>query len=147
MVSTKIGKKITINAYQIPEYVDPSGPQMPPWDRPYIISSSIVERMKWDFETLAFYQMADDSMSHRIKRGDLAIVDTADRVAVRDGAKYLIQTPAGAKVRWIFVRTDGGLTLAPDSGAVRYRPEDVPAALVGNVRLVGRIVCVISFTA
>ncbi len=139
------GRAVEIGAYQIPEYVDPAGAQLPPWDRPYIISAAIVERSRWDPETLAFYQMPDDSMSYRVKRGDIVIIDTGDRASPRDGSKYLIEHVGGARLRWVFVRHDGSLMLSPDSPMTRYQPEIVLPSDVSSVRIVGRVVAVISF--
>lgn len=146
MVTCKTqGRAVEITAYQIPEYVDPAGAQMPPWDRPYIISSAIVEREKWDAETLTFYQMPDDSMSYRARRGDIVIIDAGDRAAPRDGAMYLIEHPGGARLRWVFVQQDGGLILAPDSPLQRYRQELVLPDNAPHLRIAGRTKCIISF--
>jgi hypothetical protein len=140
---TSSPRLVETRGYRIPEFID--GKSKSAWNAPYIISETFIEKMRLDPETLLFYQMPDDSMFQRIRRGDIALLDTADTI-LRDGEKFVIRHRAGARLRRVFIQMDGSLLLSPDVDGPQYRPEHVPENVAATMDIVGRVVLIVSFS-
>lgn len=140
-------RRIEIQAYEVPEYLDPQGTRITPLAGPYVISQHACDLFGLDPHALAVWQQPDNSNYQRIRRGDLCIIDLSDHgPQLQDAHKYLIQHRHGARVRRVFCHQDGSVELSPDTLNPTFRAELVPAATVSKLRIVGRVALVISLT-
>jgi hypothetical protein len=134
-----------MDAWHVPEYIDPTGGGLPPRRDPWPISRDFCESENIDPETLMLWQQPDDSMRYTVRRAGIVLIDTAD-VVPRDGQCYLLQHKSGARVRRVFVHHDGALQLSPDTTDAVYRVEIVPRAVVPSLSIIGRVRVTIGFT-
>ena len=128
----------------VPEYRDPAGSTMPPWADPYPVSDAILGRLGLDPYSLMFFQVTDGSNYQKFKQGDVCMIDTSNR-AIRDGKRYLIQHPQGARIRRAFIGHDNSVTLCPDVANPNFRPEVVPAESVHLINVVGWVAYFVSW--
>jgi phage repressor protein C with HTH and peptisase S24 domain len=105
----------------------------------------LYERTGVDPMFMMFFQQPDNSNYHRLRPGDIFLIDLSD-TQLRDGERYLLQHKSGARVRRVFVNHDDSLTLSPDASAPTYRPETVIPGKVGTLAVVGRVGVCISFS-
>jgi phage repressor protein C with HTH and peptisase S24 domain len=69
--------------------------------------------------------------------GDSILVDTSDR-AIQDGRVYAIRYGQEMRVKRLFVRLDGTITLRSDNPA--YKDEDVPEKVAQeHIAVIGRV--------
>lgn len=78
-----------------------------------------------------------DSMAPGIANDDTLMVNKADR-EVTDGGIYLIRYGDGLRVKRLFRRVDGGITVHSDN--VKYAPQEIPSDLMTYVEIIGRVV-------
>jgi hypothetical protein len=135
-------KHVQAMMYQLEEYRDPTGSNLPPWGEPYNVSESICQKFGLDPYSLMLYQAADNSNFQSFPVGSVCIIDTSHRT-MRDGMRYLIQHPQGARIRRAFIGHDSSVTLCPDVANPNFRPEIVPAASVPLIKAVGWVACVL----
>ena len=137
-------KLVTTSMYFVPEYRDPAGSTLPPWTEPYPVSEAILHRRGLDPYSLMFFQVPDNSNYQKFKTGDIAMIDTSHRV-MRDGMRYLIQHPQGARIRRCFINLDNSLTLCPDVMNPNFRPEVVRPESIHLVNVVGWVAYVVGW--
>jgi phage repressor protein C with HTH and peptisase S24 domain len=139
MNSTKTKSRVklaTTPMYLVPEYRDPAGSSMPPWGDLYPVSEAIVRKRGLDPYSLMFFQIPDNSNYQKFQSGDIAMIDTSHR-RIKDGMRYLIEHPQGARIRRCFVNVDNSFTLCPDVLNANYRPEVVRPESTHLIRVVG----------
>lgn len=84
-----------------------------------------------------------DSRQQADFQSQVMVVNTADKV-VRDGQVYIVDFGNGAMPRRVQLGLGGSLLLATDSPGMA--PLAVPREQIDNITLVGRVVCVLSYT-
>lgn len=106
-------------------------------DSPQVFRSEWARKERLKPDALASMYAHGRSMEPRICDGDSLLIDTSQSI-VLDGRVYAIWYAGELRVKRLFKRVDGGITINSDNGD--FPKVDVPHAEMEHVRIIGRVV-------
>lgn len=145
MVVISKARRLMVPAYEVREYLPPSGAQLTPMIEPFLISEMMVEKLGVDPAALLFFRQPDNSMFQRARIGDIWLIDTNDQV-LQNAWPFLIEHNTGSRMRRVFCNHDGSLLLSPEIMGPQFREELVPADVVQTLKVIGKAIRLESYT-
>jgi phage repressor protein C with HTH and peptisase S24 domain len=111
--------------------------EAPKKDKPQSFRIEWLNQHGWKDKDLICIKAAGDSMSPTIADGADLLVNRAD-ATIRDGLVYVIRFGNEVRVKRLYLRPDGGITIRSDNPT--FERVEVPADHMQYIAIIGRVV-------